>query len=819
MKFNILLVLTFILLISCNKEPNNSYSLLNYVPDNASLIIKTNNLDSLKYQINANGFISNIKSSKAYTKIAHKLTPLKYVTNNTKGILSFTELETGEHEFTYTIEQKDSLFTNTQTRDSIHTITYKNHTIEKHIYKDATFFTLNINNTSILSSSEAVLQNVLAKINNVEIDPVLKRLQNVPNKNKSAIVIANLNKVNSIVSTVLKEDSSFNASDYADWLSADISLDSKSLHISGISLINDSLPKYLNLFKNTNALKNTIASFAPINASAIQSYTFDDYSEFSKNQQLFLENSTSIDSLFNTVEEIGYIHLKGEKAIVLNTYGSENIYDFLNANKKETIDYQGNEILELKTSKLLNLFFNPIINNYKASYCTILENSFVFSSNKNTLQTIIKNYKNNATYLNNSTYTSIYNTLAEESTTLYISNAENIKNTIAEHCSSSFYKDFKNLKISNYAFGLQTVADKNFYHTNFTITPIIKEKKNSSVTPAFSLQLENEIAKNPQFVTNHTTKKKEILVQDINNILYLISNTGQILWEKQLHSAIQGKIHQVDLYKNGRLQLAFTTSNQFLILDRNGKEVAPFTMNFKDGNLNPLAVFDYENKKEYRFIVTQGKQIFMYNSKGKIVKGFKYTKASNTIIDAPKHFIIKNKDYLVFKLEGGKLKIVNRVGKDRVSVKSKIDFSDNEVYVYKDKFNSTDVDGTLHQIDVNGKDTKTKLELVKDHGLVTTSRSLVYMNDNTLSIKGKKVTLDLGVYDKPQIFLVNNKMYISITDIQNQNIYLFDSQAKLQPGFPIFGTSTIDLNDMDGDKKPDIVTKDQDNSIVVYKMQ
>ena len=87
-----------------------------------------------------------------------------------------------------------------------------------------------------------------------------------------------------------------------------------------------------------------------------------------------------------------------------------------------------------------------------------------------------------------------------------------------------------------------------------------------------------------------------------------------------------------------------------MILDRNGKEVKPFVKKYEGGNLNGLAVFDYENKKDYRFVVTQGNKVFMYNNKGSIVSGFKYTKAESAILQAPKHLAIANKDYLVFTL-------------------------------------------------------------------------------------------------------------------------------------------------------------------------
>ena len=92
------------------------------------------------------------------------------------------------------------------------------------------------------------------------------------------------------------------------------------------------------------------------------------------------------------------------------------------------------------------------------------------------------------------------------------------------------------------------------------------------------------------------------------------------------------------------------------------------------------------------------------------------------------------------------------------------------------------------------------------------------MNENTLSIKGKKVELEIGVFTSPKIFYIYDKIYVSVTDIQSQKIYLFDSQAKPIANFPVYGNSLIDLVDMDGDKKLELVAKDQENSLIVYKM-
>ena len=119
-------------------------------------------------------------------------------------------------------------------------------------------------------------------------------------------------------------------------------------------------------------------------------------------------------------------------------------------------------------------------------------------------------------------------------------------------------------------------------------------------------------------------------------------------------------------------------------------------------------------------------------------------------------------------------------------------------------------------MDTKGKLSATNFNLSKDHGMFATSKTLALMDDNTLNIKGKKVDLEFGVYTPPKIFYINDKIYVTVTDIQNQKIYLYDSQAKPIPNFPVYGTSVIDLLDMDNDNKLELVAKDQENSIIVY---
>ncbi|WP_299529711.1 ribonuclease HII [Ulvibacterium sp.] len=819
MKSKILILGFLFLIFGCQKENKTASSFLELVPVNPSLLIKINSFDSFKESLKNNDFLKRFESSKTYKGIAEIVDNLNYVQPQTSGLLAFSESIDKEWGYTFITDFSPNV---------IHLDSIKNKTVEsfaqgreeidRYTIDGTVFFASRLDDKIAISSSQAVLEDLLENFGKVEIPKELQRLYRASGVTKPASLFMDMDENAELLESILKDNPGIDITNFSDWLALDIDLQLDQINLRGMSMVRDSTQNYLDLFRNTTPLVNTIQNFAPKNSEAILSYTFNDYRTFAKNKQGYLGYSIPEDSLFTTVEEIGLIYLNSKKAVLLNTFGSETIAEFLGEMQVGSLDFQGNEILELGQSDFLEKLLSPLVKDFDAHYVTVLDNAFIFAGEKEILQTVIRSYKNNNTFRDTPVYETAVENIASESTVLYISDSKGIKNLLDTHFSKTFVQDFAKSKLQSTVYAAQVVADKDIFHTNAVVRNITPKRSNRRISKSFSKNLESEIATNPQFVVNHNTKTKEIVVQDEDNTLHLISRNGQTLWSKKLDGRIQGQVHQVDIYKNGRLQLAFTTNNQFLILDRNGKEVRPFVKSFEGGNLRPLAVFDYDGNKDYRFVVVQNEKIFMYNNKGDIVTGFTYTRAEHSVLNAPKHFRIGKKDYLTFKLSDGSLKILSRVGKVRVKVDKKIDFSENEIYVYKNKFIATDKKGILYQIDERGKTTEANLNLNEDHGLDATNKTLALINNNELSIKGNKVELDLGVYLPPKIFYIYDKIYVTLTDIQNQRVYLFDSNAKPIPNFPIIGTSPIDLGDVDNNRRLEVVVKDQDNSFIMYSM-
>ena len=86
----------------------------------------------------------------------------------------------------------------------------------------------------------------------------------------------------------------------------------------------------------------------------------------------------------------------------------------------------------------------------------------------------------------------------------------------------------------------------------------------------------------------------------------------------------------------------------------------------------PIAVFDYDNNRNYRIIATMSNRLSMHNQRGEIVSGWEFVQTSSNIIMQPEHYQLFNKDYIIISEENGTTYLLNRKGQIRTPLKSKI---------------------------------------------------------------------------------------------------------------------------------------------------
>ena len=560
---------------------------------------------------------------------------------------------------------------------------------------------------------------------------------------------------------------------------------------------------YINVFKNNQPQELETHKILPEGTISFQNITYADYNTFAKNlYSLKKQQRDSTKTILNTLNQLASFKLKDGKGIVLSALDSNAFSDIISQSNEHEV-FKDVSIYKFADPSFFYDRLSPFIVFKDASYFVVMEKFAVFSNSPETLKNIITSKLNNKILATSNAFKSVLENLSDESSFMIYKQKGEAR------------KFFPNLKYGHSA--IQFIYESHFAHVNACLKNYEKPAPKNSVEEHFSVELPNDLILPPQTVRNHLTKNHDIITQDVKNIVYLISESGKIYWQKRLDSKIQGNIEQIDIFKNGRLQMAFATEKRVYVIDRNGKDVGKFPLKLSSEITQPLSVFDYDKKKDYRLLVTQGKSLSMYNTKGNRVEGFKYNGADKTIKTQPKHFRISGKDYIVF-AQGTGLEILNRIGKTRIPVKGKIRFSNNGIYLYQNKFSTSNQLGELIQVNTKGKINKRSLKLADSHYMTSTSKTLVTLSDNSLKIRSRDIALEYGNYTRPQIFYLNDKIYVSTTDKQSKKVYLFDSQASSIPNFPVFGTTDVDLQKLDGDSAIELITQTGSKTITVYKI-
>ncbi|MCX7550656.1 ribonuclease HII [Xanthomarina sp. F2636L] len=802
-------ILITLFITSCSKDRKFSNP-SDYIPENASIVLQASDLESLKNNINNNNFLEVLTKSGTFSTVSKKIKALNYFKTSNNLFLCFTTDKDNSLQYSIiTTYNKDLFDVDSLPNHKIETISTKKHTITKTTIDNNVLFSVLKDSIFIGSSNLDLLTKSLDKKNN----PLeLVALLNTSDKDSQLSVLINEN--NNYFNSFFLNDS-ISKQKLANYIMVDIDLKQDEILLNGIAKATDSTKSLINVFKNTIPQENQLAKITPSNSDGFLSFTFNNYSNFKNNLRPY-QTTDSIPvetTLFDNIVEVGVIFEGNQEAIVLNSLDDLSTNDALLNEQNLLETYRDIDIYSFSTPNLFKETFSPFIHYSNASLYCVIDNFFVFGHSIDMLQNIIANYQNNTTLQERPYFEAIKENLSDEASLMLVLNPSKLNNKLEQFLNEDLSLNLDNYKTS----AIQFIYDTNFAHINAVIKKNKIKAIENSVTEEFNIKITENILNTQQFVINHESNQKEIVLQDVKNNLYLISNTGKLLWKKQLDGAVLGKVEQIDMYKNGRLQLAFATQNRVYVLDRNGKEVAPFPLKFNDKITQPLSVFDYDNNRNYRLLITQGKNIIMLDQLGKTVKGFTFKSADNNLIHQPQHIRIGKSDYLLFKTSE-KLYILDRVGKTRVSPKKSYNYSNQAVYLYNNKFTTTTKDGKLVTIDVKGNTSEQNLQLTDRHHIETTSKTLVAQSENKLIIKNKTLEMDYGNYTKPDIFYLYDKIYISVTDLQAKKIYLFDSQGKSISNFPVYGNSRITLDNIDKDRNLELVTKGDDNSILIYQI-
>lgn len=803
---SVFLLIFLTVFFSCEDSSKKSGELSQFIPEGVSVVFKIQDFEALKTDIKNNGFLSKLKNTKPYTFFNEdKL--LKHLQPDSTSLLCLSEIKDTTY---YTLITKPSatLFNLDSIPEKIiENLSYKKSTIKKVSIDNQQLFTIIKDSVFVASNSRQVIKNLIDGLS--EKDPVFQKIYDLKNTSDFTSIFP-------VSNILLNETATVN---FASWASIDTEVLPDALTASGVVLVKDSIPQLLLAFKGLVPQRNEIASVTPTDALSVVSLTYNDFDVFQENLQQFraikmkdLEGSY----LFESVNEVSKIELRQGNVMALNSIDPSLTEEALSNFISPKESYKEIDIHQFTKPDLFSNLFSPLLKEEQPNIVFKLDHFFIFSENIEIAKYIITTYLNNNTLTNTSYYKETLSQLSDESSLLIMKLNGNYSKAI----SSLLQTEIGNISFKKYPLAiLQFNYDRDFAHVNLVCKEASTKKQvTGKVSQLFSIQLDDDVMGEIKFFSNHRTGGKDIVAQDVTNKLYFISASGKTLWTKKLDGPILGSINEIDILRNGKKQLAFATKNNVYVLDRTGRNVGEFPVKFRDDITQALSVFDYDNNRKYRFLITQGNEVFMIDAKGKRVKGFTFKKTKTDIVLPPQHIRMASKDYILIAEKSGKLNILNRVGNSRITLSKTFDFSEIPIAEEGKKFVVISKDNTKNSISQDGKVAALKLN-VTAYWFTIKGKTKVTLDDNLMRINGKLVELPFGIYTAPKIVTVNKRTYISITETQENKVYLYNKLGELQNGFPVFGTSAIDLGDATKNGKANFVAKGSNKEIVLFEIQ
>ncbi|HET8804077.1 MAG TPA: hypothetical protein VFM72_05825 [Aequorivita sp.] len=788
---------------SCDKTPKKTGTLMDFVPENTSVVFKISDFENLQADIENNSLLSKFEKTVPHLFFSENAALLKTLHPTTPSLFCINKINDSLSAYTFISKQTKNLFqTDSLKNKTIETLKLDDQSFQRITIDKQIAYSAIIDSVFVVSSSQQILLDILN--GKTERDGSFKKVFSLPSSSDFTALLRG-NKVAINDSTKI---------DFTSWSALDVAITPESFTATGITLATDTIPQLLNVFEGQIPQHNDLAALVPTDALAALSFTFNDAEKFQKNLRDFRGEKEAVQptGIFGSVSEAGTIQFKNEAAIFIKSIDAALTNDALARYVSMKSEFREIEISSFSEPQLFRKTFAPFINSDKANYVFQLENFFVFTESETTAQQIISDFQNNNTLKKTGYFENTATALSSASSLLIFKMKGEFSEAISGFFNAKSSAGIENISFDEFPLAvLQFSFDRNFAHVTLSCKEAGSAAKSVSgnVSEKFNLNLDNPVLGIPQIFNG-----SNVVVQDIANKLYFISESGKILWSENLGSPILGSMETVSI--SGNNYLAFATKNAFHLLDRNGKDAKGFPIKFKDNVTQPLSVFDYDNNGNHRFIIVQGKGILMYDNSGKTVKGFGFEKAKSNIVQAPVHIRMVNKDYILIAEENGKLNILSRVGKPRVSVSKTFNFSEIPIAGEDNTFVVITKENTKERISQDGKISSQKLDVGSNYWFAINGNVKATLDDNLLRINGKLAELPIGVYTKPHLFNVQRNTFVTITETQEKKVYVFDKNGGLLNGFPVYGTAAASIGSGSGKNNIIVAAKGDANSLILY---
>lgn len=503
-----------------------------------------------------------------------------------------------------------------------------------------------------------------------------------------------------------------------------------------------------------------------------------------------------------------------------------------------TEKYRGRTIGFIDYPDMLPAVFGKDFNLLKRNYFTILNEYILFANQASLLRTLLDEFDNRRTLSNAPGWQEFKEKLSPTGNRLVFADLKKFLPVLLLAVDTTVVPISQIIRTAT-AFAFQASGGGEFVYSN---TLLFKQESSVEETNLlWSATLDTGISQKPTVLMNPATEEYEIFVQDDGNAIYLFSQNGEMIFKDTIQEEIISEIFQVDYFRNNKWQLMFNTRSRVYLIDRKGQTVRNYPMKLPFAASAGIAVFDFDNKKDYRwYIPCINNRFYAFQLNTRPVEGWNISEKLDYIDRPLQYFQLADKDFLVISDTSGAVFMLDRKGKKRVEpqtpvrtrykepfrlytghtiAESKIMTQDDEGKLISFYFDGSVSIQALNEVEPSLFRTMADMDgdLVPEYVLLDSLQLKVIAQDTTLLFSH---TFEYPVQDPPFSFgKPGEKFKVGIHSKASNQIFLFGEDGQQYPGFPLKGSTPFYFGPGPEEGTFQVVTGSHDKNLYIYLLK
>ncbi|MCK6610805.1 MAG: hypothetical protein L6Q78_07165 [Bacteroidia bacterium] len=386
------------------------------------------------------------------------------------------------------------------------------------------------------------------------------------------------------------------------------------LLLKGAAITSESDFQFLDLFNAQKPIENNMLDAYPSNTVYSMHFSINDYQKWIPNLNEYLYSIARFRTYETFKDSLEYLYQKGMYRKITGTIGSsfglmalqENgiwqdssrvvYFDLIDPNgfsrqmdeirniRKQKSIADSLEILASDTSSRIHPFyladypkvlFGDLFEGEQLNHYVIHDNRVYLSSHYQVLERLLQRMERGELLKENQLFKKLRKRMVQKSNIEMLVNADIAPRFMLGYLNEKWYGMVaRNMAAYRKAgmIGIQFGGsiDKIF---PAQIAFSFQEGKTDKTEKLWEINLDTLLLENPWSVYSPERSSQVVLALDAKNQLYMIDESGHILWKKGLEAPIISPVVEIDLFKNGKAQYLFNTSRYVYIIDESGKNI------------------------------------------------------------------------------------------------------------------------------------------------------------------------------------------------------------------------------------------------------